>query len=212
MGAQEGSPDVRGRRVPGARPRFRGFENFPARVPWRRAAAEPDPRGRASRGELSASRRRVTLAFRRASPWAALRPPAPSLLARTVPAPPLWARSARPGRWRRRPSPPPPPGSPARRSSRWPSPVPRADGRRARSAAPAPGGWERGGEGGGDPPRAAGGGCRSRLFANGPARHVQVASLGGGGGGAGAADGRAGERGARGGARSGGGTVIWKRS
>lgn len=110
-----------------------------------------DPRGRASRGELSASRRRVTLAFRRASPWAALRPPArppaPSLLARTVPAPPpLWARSARPGRWRRRPSPPPPPRSPARRSSEWPSPVPRPDCRRA-SAAPAPGGWERSGAG-----------------------------------------------------------------
>lgn len=134
---REGSPDVRGRQLPGARPRFRGFENFPARVPWRRAAAEPDPRGRASRGELSASRRRrVTLAFRRASPWAALRPPAPSLLARTVPAPPLGARSARPGRGRRRPSPPPPPSSPARRPSEWPSLVPRPDSRRA-SAAPA---------------------------------------------------------------------------
>lgn len=42
-----------------------------------------------------------------------------------------------------------------------------------------------------------------RLFANGPERHVQVASHSGGGGGAGDPDGTAGERGSRGGARSG---------
>lgn len=42
-----------GRKPPGARPRFRGFENFPARVPRRRAAAAPGaPAARASRGEL----------------------------------------------------------------------------------------------------------------------------------------------------------------
>ncbi|XP_066088516.1 voltage-dependent L-type calcium channel subunit beta-2 isoform X4 [Saccopteryx bilineata] len=89
FGSRGGRARASERHLPGARPRFRGFENFPARVSRRRAAAEPDPRGpRPPRGTFLPLRRRVTLAPRRASPWARA-PPAPSLLARTVPTPPL---------------------------------------------------------------------------------------------------------------------------
>lgn len=84
---------------------------------------------------------------------------------------------------------------PSRRLSKWPGPVPRPDGRRARHLQ----------EGRRGPATRGPEAAWSGLFANGPKRDVQVASHsgGGGGGGAGAPDGTAGERGARGGARGG---------
>lgn len=96
---------------------------------------------------------------------------------------------------RRRPSPRPPAGSLVCRFSEWPGPVPRSDCQRAPGAARSrEGGVREGRRGRAEGPAAA----WSRLFANGPKRHVQVAShSGGGGGGAGAPDGTAGERGAR---------------
>lgn len=163
---------ARATRLPGARPRFRGFENFPARVPRRRAAAGPEPtRPAPPAGNFSAPGCLVTLAFRRASPWARAPRAAslpPSLPPRSSPgrprlaspSPPLRARPARP------------PRRPASRFSKWPGPVLRPES--AASAAPSPGrppgagsagsarsgrqgrGGRNGGSGGGDPPPGAG--------------------------------------------------------
>lgn len=174
---------ARARQLRGARPRFRGFENFPARVPRRRAAAGRDPRGlRLPRGtfRLLGPRRsgfamRLPLGSRGASSL-----PLGEDLARAA-----AARSLSPAPSRR--------PRLSRRLSQWPGPAPRADGRRARHRR----------EGRRGPATRGPEAAWSRLFANGPERYVQVASHSGGGGGAGAPDASAGERGARGGARRG---------
>lgn len=156
----EPSPAARARTLPGAGPRFRGFENFPARVPRRRAAAGPEPtRPAPPAGNFSALGCLVTLAFRRASP-SARAPRAPSLppgedLPRrprlpSPPPPPLCARPAPPPG--REPPPLPPPRCPASRFSKWPGPVPRPDsGERGAEprAAPGAGSRQRGAGGGG---------------------------------------------------------------
>lgn len=161
-----------------------------ARATARRAAAAPGaPAGPASRGELLGVSVACFQAGRRASPGLA-RPERPPSRRGPAQAPAgSRARSAL------APPAPPPPGSPAPCVSTWPGRAPHPE-RLSPRAAPGAG---RRGEGGGDPPPGWGGGAwllaPGRLFANGPERHVQVASHSGGGGGAGDPDGTAGERG-----------------
>lgn len=193
-GARRGWSSAAGeRKPPGARPGFRGFENFPARVPRRRAAAAPEPRRPAPpAGNFSAFRWPVTLAGRRASPWARAAG-APSLSARTCPS--AGGSSARSAL-----ALPAPPAARLPRASlaTWPGCAPRPERREPRAAPAAGGGERRRGPAAGGRLLAPG-----RPFANGPERPVQVASHSGGGGGARDPDGPAGERGSRGGARSG---------
>lgn len=73
----------------------RGFENFPAPVPRRRAAAESEPTRPAPPAKnFSEWRWLVTLAFRRASPWLVLpeRPPPGGDLPWSPPAPQSQSR------------------------------------------------------------------------------------------------------------------------